>query len=534
MQCRLSCDILPGERGKADLYASRFGGNFRESTFHHLMAKTTQPAPSEEDEEKKPVFHDRSSAMVLPAPEPGRPYIDYAHVEHPKFKVRVYPPDSSGRVLRQWAIRVKFTINGKTTEDRSTFGQLAKLEANDVVVTYQEGLRRALNRLSAIKQLKSSPELAAEDAKHRQRMTVAQAWARHEVETRLQRSATTRKEASHYRTYYAHLADIHLDELTYKGFWSVFVHGLAQGKLLNADQLTWSKLSSRRAEATIIGIINLGSKLYGFAHAAEGLPGKPKGWNPAAEARKLLGTPNKRNGSIPLNKIAEVWRAADVLCSSWARDHLRVYLLTGLRHSLLAHLQFSEVDTANRVLRVSPHKPGTKRHGSKTPANATDIVLPICATALRIIEARRQWAPDPNGPVWYAVSQPGGKRKAEMATNSDPRTNWAHLENRVLGGLHFARHDLRRTFARIAVRAGADLMGTSLLMLHSPRTVAKVLNLPDVTADYMNLPEAQEQMRSASNAIERFVKGLLEGTVDLTPTEPELPALLEEAVGFED
>lgn len=186
------------------------------------------------------------------------------------------------------------------------------------------------------------------------------------------------------------------------------------------------------------------------------------------------------------------------------------------------------------MLRISPHKSGTKRHGSKTPSNAAEIVLPISATALRIIEARRPWAPDLNGPVWYSVSQPGGKRTAEVATNSDPRSNWAHIEKRVLGDMHFARHDLRRTFARIGVRAGADLMGTSLLMLHSPRTVAKVLNLPDVSVDYMNLPEAQEQMRSASNAIEKFIKGLLEGTVDLSQSEPALPALLEEAVGFED
>lgn len=497
------------------------------------MAKATRSAQWEDGE--KPVFHDLSSAMHLPAPTPGQAYIEYSHIEHSKFKVRVHPPDSSSRVLRQWAIRAKFTINGKTDEDRRTFGQLNKLDTSDVTVPFKEALRLALNRLHEIAQLKNSPELAANDAKRRQRLTVAGAWARHEVETRLQRTHTDKKEASLYRTYYAHLAEQFLDELTYAAFWSKFVHGLGQGKLLNADLLTWSKLSSPRAEATIVGIINLGSKLYGFAEKAEGLPGKPKGWNPATEARKLVGSPNKRNGSVPLGKLAEIWRAADVMCASWARDQLRVYLLTGLRHSLLATLLFSEVDATNRVLRISPHKPGTKRHGSKTPANAPDLVLPICSNALRIIEARRQWSPDPNGPVWYAVSQPGGKRTAEMATNSDPRSNWAHLEKHVLDGMHFTRHDLRRTFARIAVRAGADLMGTSLLMLHSPRTVAKVLNLPDVTADYMNLPEAQEQMRSASNSIEKLMRGLLDGSVSLVnEPEPDLPPLLEEAVGFED
>lgn len=472
--------------------------------------------------------------MHLPAPERGRPYVEYSHYETTRFKVRVHPPDAAGRVLRQWAIRAKFSVNGAEQEDRSTYGQLQRLERTDVIVPFQEALRLVLNRLTAIEQLKASPDSAAEVARKAQRMTVAAAWDRHDVETRLQRTATDAKESSLYRRYFAHLGERYLDELTYAAFWSKFVNGLGDGKLLNADLLTWTKLSSKRAEATIIGIVNLGSKLYTFAHGGDGLPGKPPEWNPAAEARKLVGTPNKRNGSIPLNKIAEVWRAADVMCAAWARDQLRIYLLTGLRHSLLANLQFSEVDIQARVLRISPHKIGTKRHGSKTAADAPDLVIPICAAALRIIEARRPWAPSPDGPVWYAISQPGGKRVADVAINSDPRSNWTHLETHVLGGMHFMRHDLRRTFSRIAVRAGADVMGTSLLMLHSPRTVAKVLNLPDVTADYMNLTEAQEQMRSASNAIEKFVKGLLEGTVDLAQAEPELPALLEEAVGFED
>lgn len=525
--------IVPGERGKPNLYEAPLGGKFRERTFHLGMAKANRSTSPEGGE--KPVFQDLSSAMRLPAPPRGQGYIEYSHIEFSKFKVRVHPPDASGRVLRQWAIRVKYSINGKPEEERPTFGQLEKLEPTDVVVPFKEALRLASNRLHEIEQLKNSPELAAKHTKGLKRLTVAGAWARHEVETRLQRTHTDKKELSLYKTYYAHLAEQYLDELTYDAFWSKFVYGLGQGKLLNADLLTWAKLSSPRAEATIIGIVNLGSKLYGFAEKADGLLGKPKGWNPAAEARTLVGSPNKRNGSIPLGKLAEVWKAADVMCASWARDQLRIYLLTGLRHSLLATLRFSEVDATNRVLRISPHKPGTKRHGSKTAANAPDLVLPICSNALRIIEARRQWAPDPSGPVWYAVSQPGGKRTAELATNSDPRSNWAHLEKHVLNGMHFMRHDLRRTFARIAVRAGADLMGTSLLMLHSPRSVAKVLNLPDVTADYMNLPEAQEQMRSASNSIERFVRGLLDGSVSLAnEPDPDLPPILEEAIGFED
>jgi hypothetical protein len=93
------------------------------------------------------------------------------------------------------------------------------------------------------------------------------------------------------------------------------------------------------------------------------------------------------------------------------------------------------------------------------------------------------------------------------------------------------RHDLRRTFANLAVAAGAELMGTSLLMLHSPRTVARVLNLPDVTLEYINTAEARGRMRAASDAIERYVLGLLDGSIKPPQDEVELPPELKAAVG---
>lgn len=238
---------------------------------------------------------------------------------------------------------------------------------------------------------------------------------------------------------------------------------------------------------------------------------------------------------MPLNRVAEVWRAADVLCASWARDQLRLYQLTALRHSLIAELHFSEVDAKARVLRISPHKKGTKLRGADTAANAPEIVLPISATALAIIEACRPLAPDPSGPVWYSVSQPGGATAKTGARDvprySDPRSNWSHIEERVLGGTHFMRHDLRRTFANIAVDAQADMMGTSLLLMHSPRTLAGTLGLPDITVAYMNTAGAQRQMRSAAESIERYILGLLDATVVPSSVDPELPHQLAVSVG---
>ena len=258
----------------------------------------------------KPTFNSLREALSLPAPERGKPFIEYSHQEFSRFKVRVHPPDAKGRVMRQWAIRAKFTVNGKEKEDRDTYGQLEALEKTDVVVEYRHALRQVLDRLEEIERLRASPALAQEAAKQQQRLTVAGAWSGHAGQTRLQRDATTEKERGVYRRYLTHIADCYLDELPY-AFWSKFAAGLSAGKLLNADGLTYQQLDSARAEATVIGVMNLASKLYNVAHRLEGLPGKDKSWNPAREARRQdTGTANVRTKHIPLSKLAAVWRAA--------------------------------------------------------------------------------------------------------------------------------------------------------------------------------------------------------------------------------
>lgn len=520
--------LSPGKGGKhAYMQRSRVENRGKVLSLRNTVAR-----------DLKPTFNSLREALSLPAPERGKPFVEYSHQEFSRFKVRVHPADAKGRVLRQWAIRAKFTVAGKEKEDRNTYGQLEALEKTDVVVEYRHALRQVLDRLEEIERLKASPELAKEAARQQQRLTVAGAWAGHASQTRLQRDATTEKEHGTYRRYLSHLADCYLDELPY-AFWSKFAAGLSAGRLLNADGLTSQALSSARAEATVIGVMNLASKLYNIGHRLEGLPGKDKSWNPAREARKEdTGTPNVRRGHIPLSKIAAAWRAADVLCESWARDQLRLYILSGLRHSLLAELQYSEVDVRGRRLKLSPHKRGTKRRKKDLAANAPDILLPLSNSALQIIEARRQYAPDAEGPVWYAIKKPGGKAaKAgvpKIATHSDPRSNWAHISKEVLGGMSFLRHDLRRTFAQIALQSGADLVGTSLLMLHAPRTLAKLMDVPDITVAYMNTPLAQKRMRDAADAIERYVLGLLAGSIVPAEEDLELPPELAAAVGKEE
>lgn len=488
-------------------------------------------------------FSSLRSALSLPGPERGAktPW-EYPHEDFNRVKIRVHPPSASGHARRQLAIRARYTLNGQPDEDRGSyleFDELDKLKSKEADAQFQHALSRALQRLQDIDDLKATlPGVAEEAAKKATRMSVAAAWARHDVESRANRVATLAKERSQFGAYLAHLNDKFLDDLPYR-FWSSYLDGLGHGKLLNADGITWTQLPTKRAEATVIGVMNLAAKLYEIAHSNDGLPGKARDWNPAAEAkRKLAKKPNKRTHYLRLNRLAAAWAAADVMCSGWARDQLRLYVLTGLRHGLMSELQFAEVDAKAKVLRISPHKPGTKRRGSDTPDDAPDIRIPISATALAIIEARRPWAPDTNGPVWYSVAQPGGKAAKDgprdVPIHSDPRSNWARLAEAVLDGEAFAPHDLRRTFAQVATEAGANLLGASLLMLHSPRTVAKTLGLPEITLDYINTAEAQGRMRRAAESIEHYVLGLLDGSIRPPEAEQELDPELAAAVGKDE
>lgn len=101
--------------------------------------------------DKKPTFNSLREALSLPVPERGKTFIEYPHQEFSRYKVRVHPPDAHGRVLRQWAIRVKYTLNGKEQEDRSTFGQLEAFDKTEVAVVSADGLALLAEREPAVR-----------------------------------------------------------------------------------------------------------------------------------------------------------------------------------------------------------------------------------------------------------------------------------------------------------------------------------------------------------------------------------------------
>lgn len=489
----------------------------------------------------KPTFNGRREALALPAPAPGGRYEEYPHLSVPQFKVRVHPPDAQGRVKRQYCVRIKYRGPDKhgvvkQIEDRSTLGLVEALHKTETALDYKEALELALKRIREVEQIRTNPAALEEAVAKSKRVTVGQARAMRDAQFRAKRDSTATKENGNFERYLKHLSDRYLDELD-KHFWDTYVSNLAAGVRPDPNNPGKTVKGRPLREASIVGILNSAAALYEAAQHDGDLYGRPPGWNPAKQTKKYnTRKPLPRRHHIPLSRVRDVWLAADVMCAPWARDQLRLYLLTGLRRSLMSNMLFREIDWKRKRLNISPHKPGTKRQAAKLDERSPDLSVPLCDTALAILRARYEFATDKEGPVWYTITPPSGRAKKtdETPRHGDARTNWSHIHERVLGGERFTPHDCRRTFATAAAAGKAHLFGLSLLLLHTPRGVANVMGLPDVTLDYMNTAEAQEQMREASAAIEKYILGLVSGAVKPPDHDPALPPELAAAIDDPD
>lgn len=490
---------------------------------------------SEMSREPRRRWGTRREALSL-APPTDIPYIDYPHATQRGFYCRVLKADRDGNVRRSWVHRYKVSeddgLGGqKVRERKHVLGLVDAVEPADILMPLEDALEVVLGKRRAHREAKQDGTGSID------RLTVGQAWSFYDTEKRLNRETTKAKDKGHYDRYLAHLKDRFLDELPY-AFWSRFVAQLGSGSLVvgtrQDDTGRMVSISAPKlANSSMLAILNVASALYGIAHKHTGLRGMSKNDNPAREAKALVGEPNKRRGRIPLKKLAMAWAATDQMCQAGWRDMLRLYVLTGLRNALMTTMQFSEIDFASGCYVVSPHKPGTKRRGKKTPVDAPPIRLPLSKKALDILATRRFFAPDKNGDVWYS-QPPIGKDAGEVPRMGDARKAWKPVE--VLLDLHFTPHDLRRTFAGLGAAAADDLFAVSLLMMHSSNTLAKAAGIPEITLDYIDTDEAQDRMRKAAESIAAHVDALI--TLGITAThatpEPSLPPELMAALAATD
>lgn len=155
-----------------------------------------------------------------------------------------------------------------------------------------------------------------------------------------------------------------------------------------------------------------------------------------------------------------------------------VALGTGMREGEICALRWQDVDLGRGVLHVA-HNLEAAEHGfrlgdTKRPASTREI--PIGDRLVRVLSARR-------AKVW-AQGLALGMRPRQFATlyvlgGVDGRwmrptrvgTEWAQLSDALglvgLAGRHVTFHDLRHTYATVAIAAGADVMAVSSYLGHA-------------------------------------------------------------------
>ena len=470
--------------------------------------------------------------MPPPPPDAKTDSVSYGHLTQAGLFVRVMKPDAKGRIRRTWIHRYKIKVPDgkggfKPKDERDRLGLVQAFDSSEVATSLEEALQKVLNARAATRASRNESGGGAP------RLTVAKAWEYYDLEYATHREATAEKDNGTFTRYFSHIKDRYLDELPY-AFWIRFQTDLLSKRVEVGTDIIDGKAKPIYVgpvkPATMRGIINVAITLYSIAGRFEGLKNVEKDFNPPREVKKKLKAPNKKTKHIPLAKLGLAWRAAEQLCAPWWKDMFQCYVLTGLRRSLLIDMRFEQVDFARGVYLIDPHRRGTKRRGSRLDDDAPHISLPLSKHVLNILRTRQEFAPDKSGWVWYASRSPRGTRVKTEGRLSDPRSSWVFIEE-VLDDLHFGPQDLRRTFATAGGVCSADLYALSLLMLHSPATVAKDVGLPSVTLDYINTAEAQIKMRAVAEQISKFVLGLAAGAAPPEGPEKPLPAYIEAALG---
>lgn len=277
-------------------------------------------------------------------------------------------------------------------------------------------------------------------------------------------------------------------------FWREFKSDLLSGK----NALSGAPL----AVATVQGIFSAVTQLYKVAHEHRGIKGESPGWDPSRIIAAEGAPANRRKGHIPRDLVGKAWLASDVLVPPGWRDQFRLYLLTGLRDSLLSELKWEYVDFRNSMLVFPPLSQGTKRHRSALADNERNvpILMPISDYAMNILRRRKLFAPPGNDYVFYAAGGARVRGSSEKLTRVD--TAWAHISDAI--GRHFTKHDLRRTFASIACTVAPSQLGhISLLLMHSNKLIADTINVPEITMEYIQ--DQVEDMRGITEKVTQFV-----------------------------
>jgi integrase len=296
-------------------------------------------------------------------------------------------------------------------------------------------------------------------------MNVSDLWVRFDAEHIATKRPTTQKGYRHYAKKYI------LPEL---GRMIVQDVGLAQVKDL---QRRAAKTSDRAANYTIAVM----SRFMSFAEE-DGII--PPGSNPCQAVTRKPEKPRQR--FLDGEEIERVWSAIETLEGEGAKvtiaasrgpihykihpapaAALQVLLLTGCRYSEVLHLRWDEIavrdEEGNAVAVLTEHK--TMSRG--------DRLVVLSPEALEIIKSIPRHSLSP-----YVFA--GGGKDGTIGNSLGQA--WRAV--RDLAGLPGVRiHDLRHTFASVAIASGATLEQTGQLLGHStPQTTKRYAHLIEEAA----------------------------------------------------
>jgi integrase len=154
-----------------------------------------------------------------------------------------------------------------------------------------------------------------------------------------------------------------------------------------------------------------------------------------------------RDRHVPLNKIRPWLDAVLMLHSATIRDYLITLLLTGLRHSECANLQWKYIDLNDQFLFI----PDTK--------NGNSHQLPLSSFLYELLLERRELTKTSD----YVF--PGGRHGINDGAMRSPYKAIAKV--RETTGIPFSPHDLRRTFLAVAEDIGVDEFTRKRLVNHT-------------------------------------------------------------------
>jgi integrase len=192
----------------------------------------------------------------------------------------------------------------------------------------------------------------------------------------------------------------------------------------------------------------------------------PEGTNPCRGVKKYRDRNRERYlSTTELARLGEAIAAAEAANSEslFAIAAIRLLLLTGARRNEILTLRWREVDLERGALRLADSKTGDK-------------VIKLGPAAISVLAELPR---EPGNP--YVIV--GGKPGQHLIAIQNP---WERI--RAAAGLEDVRlHDLRHSFASMAVAAGASLPMIGKLLGHSqPQTTQRYAHLADDPVTQLN------------------------------------------------